>query len=359
MALNTSDIEQLIEILRNDPELRRRVFVALATDEFLALPAKVDRLTNEIIAYRQASEERFARIEAALERQTEEFVAYRQVSEERFARIEAALERQAEELAAYRQASEERFARIEAALERQTEEFVAYRQVSEERFARIEAALERQAEELAAYRQASEERFARIEAALERQTEELAAYRQVSEERFADISAALNELIRVVTEHSEWLRRLDRDVSQLKGWYLEYHYQKHVHAYMGTVLRRIRVVEPPDVEEPLRQALSNEEVVDVFRADVLARGRLASAPDKEVYLVMEVSAVVDTTDVARARRRADLMSRAGLECLAAVAGQELTEEARLEAQHSRVLCVLDGNVQGWDDALDTLASPQP
>ncbi len=278
MALNTSDIEQLIEILRNDPELRRRVFVALATDEFLALPAKVDRLTDEIIAHRQASEERFARIEAALERQAEEFVAYRQVSEERSARIEAALERQTEEFAAYRQASEERFARIEA---------------------------------------------------------------------------ALHELIRVVQEHNNWLRRIDRDVSQLKGWYLEYHYQKHIHAYTGKVLRRVRVVEPPDIEEPLRQALSDDEVVDVFRADVLARGRLASAPDKEVYLVMEVSAVVDTTDVARARRRADLMCKAGLECLAAVAGQELTEEARLEAQHSRVFCVLDGNILGWDDAQAT------
>jgi hypothetical protein len=71
---------------------------------------------------------------------------------------------------------------------------------------------------------------------------------------------------------------------------------------------------------------------------------------------MEVSAVIDTTDVARARRRADLMRKAGLECLAAVAGQELTEEAWLEAQHSRVFCVLDGNIQGWDDAQATLPS---
>ena len=331
MALNTSDIEQLIEVLRNDPELRRRVFVALATDEFLALPVKIDKLTEELIASRQASEERFARIEAALERQTEETIAYRQ-------------------------ASEERFARIEAALEHLTQQFTAYRQASEERFARIEAALQRQAEEFIAYRQASEERFARIEAALEHLTQEFAAYRQASEERFARIEAALRELISVVQEHNNWLLRIDRDVAQLKGWYLEYHYQKHIHAYTGKVLRRVRVVEPPDIEEPLRQALSDDEVVDVFRADVLARGRPASAPDSEVYLVMEVSAVIDTTDVARARRRADLMRKAGLECLAAVAGQELTEEARLEAQHSRVFCVLDGNIQGWDDAQATLPS---
>jgi len=50
------------------------------------------------------------------------------------------------------------------------------------------------------------------------------------------------------------------------------------------------------------------------------------------------------------------MRKAGLECLAAVAGQELTEEARLEAQHSRVFCVLDGNILGWDDAQATLPS---
>jgi hypothetical protein len=229
MTLSTNDIEAFIEILRSNPELRRKVFVALAPDEFLALPAKVDRLTDELIAYRQASEERFARIEAAL-----------------------------------------------------------------------------------------------------------------------------HKLICLVTEHENWLRRIHKGVSQVKEWHLEYHHQKHIHAYTGKVLRRVRVVEPPDIEEPLRQALSNEEVVDVFRADVMARGRLASAPDKEVYLVMEVSAVVDTADVARARRRADLMRKAGFECLAAVGGQELTEEARLEAQHSRVFCVLDGNVRGWDDAQATL-----
>ncbi len=127
MALNISDIEQLIEILRSDPDLRRRVFVALTTDEFLALPAKVDRLTDEIIAYRQASEE-----------------------------------------------------------------------------------------------------------------------------RFAFITAALHELTRAVNEHNNWLRRLDRNASQLEEWCLEYHYQKHIHAYTGKVLRCVRVVEPPDIEEPLR-----------------------------------------------------------------------------------------------------------
>ncbi|MDW8322302.1 MAG: hypothetical protein RMM08_13165, partial [Armatimonadota bacterium] len=92
MPVSVSDISELIELLRSNPELRRQVFVAIAPDEFLALPAKVERLIEEF-------GERFARIEATLERQI-------QSSEERFARIEAALERQAQEFAAYRQASE-------------------------------------------------------------------------------------------------------------------------------------------------------------------------------------------------------------------------------------------------------------
>lgn len=56
------------------------------------------------------------------------------------------------------------------------------------------------------------------------------------------------------------------------------------------------------------------------QADGAATGRLASVPDKEVYLVMEVFFAGDTADVARARRRADLMRKVGLECLAGGTG---------------------------------------
>jgi predicted nucleic acid-binding Zn-ribbon protein len=359
MPIEFSDVEELIQILRRDPDLRRRVFVALAPDEFLALPAKLDRLAEEWA-------EHFARIEAALERQAQEFVSYRQASEERFARIETALQALAEshqrltdEFVSYRQASEERFARIEAALERQAQEFASYRQASEERFARIEAALERQAQEFASYRQASEERFARIEAALERQAQEFASYRQASEERLARIEKELAELVRAVRDLTEWQKVRDIHIDDLRGWRLEMHYAKHIHAYLGKVMRRVRLLSPPDIEEQVRQSLTGDEVVDIFSADIIARGRPMDSPDRDLYLVMEVSMVVDVSDVARARRRADLMRKAGYPCMAAVGGQHITEEAKLEAEHSHVLCALDGNLQGWDRVRGQAISSDP
>jgi len=309
MPIEFSDVEELIQILRRDPDLRRRVFVALAPDEFLALPAKLDRLAEEWA-------EHFARIEAALERQAQEFVSYRQASEERFARIETALQALAE------------------SHQRLTDEFVSYRQASEERFARIEAALERQAQEFASYRQASEERLARIE-------KELA------------------ELVRAVRDLTEWQKVRDIHIDDLRGWRLEMHYAKHIHAYLGKVMRRVRLLSPPDIEEQVRQSLTGDEVVDIFSADIIARGRPMDSPDRDLYLVMEVSMVVDVSDVARARRRADLMRKAGYPCMAAVGGQHITEEAKLEAEHSHVLCALDGNLQGWDRVQGQAISSDP
>lgn len=300
MPIDTPDIEELIELLRSNPELRRKVFVALAPDEFLALPAKVERLAEQFA-------ERFARIESLLERQAEEFVSYRRMSEERFARIEAALERQAQEFAAYRQASEERFARIEAALQALTESH------------------NRVVEEFSSYREATNSRLDRID---------------------MQIALLAEKIDRLV----EWQKVRDVHIDDLRGWRLEMHYAKHIHAYLGKVMRRVRLLSPPDIEEQVGQALSGDEIVDIFSADIIARGRPLDAPDRDLYLVMEVSMVVDVNDVARARRRADLMRKAGYLCIAAVGGHDITEEAKLEAQHSSVLCALDGSLQGWDGA---------
>ncbi len=71
MPITPADIDAFIGLLRQDPALRQRVFAAIAPEEFLALPAKVDRLAGEVEALRTASEERFARIEAVLERLAE------------------------------------------------------------------------------------------------------------------------------------------------------------------------------------------------------------------------------------------------------------------------------------------------
>ena len=236
MALSPSDIEQFIEIVRKDPNLRQRVFRAIAEEELLALPARLTSLTEEW--------------------------------ERRMSRIETILQEVAE------------------------------------RQARTE-------QEIAAFREATERRFQRVEA----------------------------------------------DLSSLVGWQWEEHYTRHIYAYFGQYLRGLRLLRPSDLDTHVQDVLSAEEVKDLYQADVLARGRLRAAPDGWIYLVMEVSRVIDEGDVARSRRRADLVRKAGLPCLAAVGGERITDAARLEARHSRVLVALDGEMQeGWEEAL-ALSTP--
>lgn len=254
MPITPADIDAFIDLLRQDPALRQRVFAAIAPEEFLALPAKVDRLAGEVSASRTASEERFARIEAILERLAESQ-----------SRTEA-------EIASFREAAEQRFQRVEQEL------------------AELRKAID-------LFRQAAQERFQKLE--------------------------------------DEW--------AKLLGRYLEEQYAKHIYSYFGHVLRRMRLLTPSDIDDLVRPALTIAEVKDLFLADIIARGRLLEQPDQEVYLVMEVSRTVEESDVARARRRADLMRKAGLPCVAAVGGEQITEAGRLEAEHSQVLYTLEGN----------------
>ena len=86
--------------------------------------------------------------------------------------------------------------------------------------------------------------------------------------------------------------------------------------------------------------------------DLLVRGRAAQRPTKpEVWLVVEISSVVDREDVARAVRRAELLRRAGLKGVPVVAGEGATEGADTEARARGVPMLSDGAPQLWDEAL--------
>ncbi len=88
--------------------------------------------------------------------------------------------------------------------------------------------------------------------------------------------------------------------------------------------------------------------------DLLARGR--SRPtlppaDQEVWVALEVSAVVDRGDVEHADRRAALLRKAGLRAIPAVAGEGMTQGATELLQDLPVVMILDGRSEGWRQAL--------
>jgi len=100
-------------------------------------------------------------------------------------------------------------------------------------------------------------------------------------------------------------------------------------------------------------AISFDSRTDTLHSDVVARG--ARRTDRaDAYLVAEVSASVNETDVARAQRRAAIVTRVtGLPVLAAVAGQSIRLDADEAARAAGLWRVLDGVTLAPSDTLPT------
>ena len=95
----------------------------------------------------------------------------------------------------------------------------------------------------------------------------------------------------------------------------------------------------------------------MLRLDLLVRGRLRGAADEpEVWLAVEVSAVVNGHDVERASRRARLLRKAGFPAIPVAAGEEITEDAEDLAKIERVALMRDGSILFWEEALEAYPS---
>lgn len=204
---------------------------------------------------------------------------------------------------------------------------------------RIEAALERLADAQARTQEQLTALTARVDALAVR-VDALAAGLETLTRRVDALAEQMAVLATAMT-------RLASDVGDLKGDVLELRYRSHLNAYFHGVLRRLRLVTDEELgrladEARQRRVLTEEEAADLLRSDLVALGRRPE-DGAEAYLVVEVSAVVDSNDVRRAARRAGLLSNiTRLPAVAAVAGNDVTEAARTEARNAGVWCVLDG-----------------
>jgi hypothetical protein len=153
-------------------------------------------------------------------------------------------------------------------------------------------------------------------------------------------------------------RQIVTRVNELRGQMLEMKYRDRAGAYFGRLLRRPQIVTSDTLWDEVEAHLPREEFSDVLLVDLIVRGRPLSAPEApEVWLAVEVSAVVDTHDVARARRRAELLRQAGRRAIPVVAGERATLDAEAEARQHHVVVLQDGRVFLWDEALHTWATP--
>ncbi len=235
---------------------------------------------------------------------------------------------------------EERLTRVEAAIQGLAEA----QWQSEERLARLEATVQ----ELVEVQRRHEERLASVEERLTR----LEATVQELVGALKEVSSQVHELAQAVFRLTETVSRLEGTVGDIKGRLLEMAYREKPYAYFGRLLRSIRVVPFTEIEDLLERSLSREEVDDLFQLDLLLRGRLRDHPERpEVWLAVEVSSVVDKWDVERARERAALLRKAGLQVVPVAAGLQALAEAARKAEIEGVTLVTDGSIACWDQAL--------
>ena len=202
--------------------------------------------------------------------------------------------------------------------------------------------------ELAEAQRRHEERLAGVEERLARLEEAVAALTVQVQTLTRDVEALTGE----VRELTRAQHRTEDRVGHMLGDLLELRYREHAAGYFSQWLRRVRVVPPETLEETLEAALSRQDVLDILRLDLLVSGRWLALPDTpEVWLAVEVAAVLNEADVARAWRRAELLRRAGYRTLPVVAGERITQDAEASARAQSVGVVQDGQGSLWDETL--------
>lgn len=185
------------------------------------------------------------------------------------------------------------------------------------------------------------EALAEAQRRTEQRVEELAEAQRRTEQRVGELATAQYR-----TEQR--IGRLQNDVGDLKGIVLEERYHRRVASYFSRLVRGTHVVAANELASLLedtvaRGLLSEEGAEEVGWADVVVRGQ-GRMDGTEIYLVVEVSWGVGTSDVERAVRRAALLAQAGIQTLPVVAGEHITDEAAELSRAMRVWQVLDGRV---------------
>jgi hypothetical protein len=165
----------------------------------------------------------------------------------------------------------------------------------------------------------------------------------------ADDFLALPGIVRQLGEDLRALvaevRSMRGDLGRITGRLYEFEYDHKLDARIGRHFKIRRDVSMPDYP-PIDEAytsgrLSDSEWDDLMRIDVAVIGRPRRKPDDpESVILIELSIVVDTSDVARAARRAAIIERLGIPVIPCVDGEVITPEAQALAKQERVMALV-------------------
>jgi len=188
-----------------------------------------------------------------------------------------------------------------------------------EELTRAQARTESRVEELAQAQVRTEarvEELARAQARTEARVEELAQAQARTE-------VVVARLLESQTQMQDAIRRLTIRTDALVGRTFELQFRDRIASYLGLFMRRCRLVDVGDLIDTLEAHLSQDEISDVLRSDAVAIGIVKGVT---THVVVEVSSTADADDVARVRRWADMMARAGLPAIGMVACESIAPE---------------------------------
>ena len=317
----------------------------------------------------RANEERIREIAAEVAREQIEALR-KEMMEGELAKLRRDLNLQMErvwraigELADAQKRTEERVGRLETIVA----ELAEAQKRTEERLGRLETIVA----ELAEAQKRTEERVGHLETIVaelvesqkrtEERVRELAEAQKRTEERIGRLETTVSEVVETQKHIEQRLTRVENNQARLLGNDLERSYREKAPAYFGRLLRRVRVISWQEVEDDLETHLSDDEIDEIVRLDLIVSGRLREHPKRaEALLAIEVSNVIDRRDVERAVRRAGLLRKAGLIAIPTVAGEAMTEGARELVKEQHVLVVLDGGRRlYWPEALANALKESP
>ncbi|WP_322794836.1 hypothetical protein [Thermoflexus sp.] len=286
MGFTVRDFNDLMRLLDRHPEWVEALRQRLLTRELLDSPKTLRRLSLRV-----------GRVERAVED----------------------LKATVQDLAQSVQALTESVAALIQAQQQRDEAFAAFRAEVDRRFAELAEAQRRHYEEFAAHRQ------------------EFLEYRAETDRRFAELATAIQALA----------QRVDNLDGLVRGWVHEDRYRTRPRRYRRLLLDP-HILSTEAREALLRQAeaagrLTPEEAAELEDADVLVQGR-SRATGGEAFLVVEVSAKVDTDDVERAVERAEILRKARpeAEVIPVAAGPEIHPLAARAARDQGVWWLTDG-----------------
>jgi hypothetical protein len=339
VPFTVNDLQDFLRLLRERPEWLDEVRRVVLTDELLALP-------RELAEAQLRTDARFAELAEAIQRLTLRFEEAQRRNEEQLAELRRQVDARFAELAEAQRRNEEQLAEAQ---QRNEEQLAELRRQVDARFAELAEAQRRNEEQLAELRRQVDARFAELAEAQRRNEEQLAELRRQVDARFAELAEAIRQL---TLRFEEAQQRNEDRFADIRGELLEIRYRNRIGAIFGSRLRKPRVVDGGDIWDMFRGRLDEAEIRRIVAADLIVRGGLLPAQGEgELWLVVEVSGVIDRNDVARAAERAALLRKAGLLVVPVAAGERLTQGAATLSSEFGVAIAKNGGLDGWDKAL--------